>query len=67
MKFTIVTVAVMAGLAMASPAPPADSGLDKRYNDFPGCMQFCNTPTCAIKNCYQWCRNVCCPMFPGAC
>lgn len=31
-----------------------------RYTDWAGCMAVCNTPTCPITNCYQWCVRVCC-------
>lgn len=63
MKLSAVTIAAFAASALASPAAPAEQ-LEKRYTDWPGCMSFCNTPTCAIKNCYQWCKNICCRTYP---
>ncbi|ATY61309.1 hypothetical protein A9K55_006560 [Cordyceps militaris] len=64
MKLTTVLVAAFAGLAVANPVSN-EEGLEKRYTDFNGCMSTCNTPTCAIKNCYQWCFKVCCGQYPS--
>lgn len=65
MKFTLVAVAAFTGLALASPIEE----LDKRYTDWSGCMTTCNTPTCAIKNCWSWCNKVCCGQYwnPSTC
>ncbi|TQW10673.1 hypothetical protein IF2G_01615 [Cordyceps javanica] len=64
MKFTTVLVATFAGLAAASPVASEES-LDKRYTDWPGCMTTCNTPSCAIKDCYNWCKKICCRTYPS--
>lgn len=64
MKFTTVLVATFVGLVAASPLGSEES-LDKRYTDFNGCMGICNTPTCGIPNCYQWCFRVCCGQYPS--
>lgn len=63
MKPTTMLIAAFAGLAVASPIGN-EEGLEKRYTDWPGCMVTCSPGTCAIKNCYQWCTNVCCKMYP---
>lgn len=67
MRYTIVLAAAFAGLGMASPAVSSNTSpeLEKRYTDWPGCMQLCNTPTCGIPNCYAWCKRVCCGQFPS--
>lgn len=61
MKLTLVAMAAFTGLALASPIEE----LEKRYTDWPGCMTLCDTPTCAIKDCYSWCKRVCCGQFPS--